>query len=673
MSRAKSRAGHRRVQPYAWLGAGAVTLGMGVTLIGGAAVAVADIGGDAATTERAAASGSSASGSSASGSSATAAAATTSAEAGRAESGSAVASQTRTRPANRAARTGSVTGGRAGEATPPALSAGRNRASLQQSAPVQESAPEASPAPAAAAADPEDPMTLPVTESAGSEIEIGGSAEASTAETEPRPPAPVARRSARPAQARAALVDLAPQSAPAPEAAATASAVADSPEWISWLPGGSVPGGVNPGEQIVPGSYVALAMQEIEATQAIIQQETWGAGNVFAGVASIVPQVFLASASLSLMAWGATNPGAQGFLAATAGIPIIHQVAQVSLIGSMLLPSIAEASMGGAALFLPVVGLLGADVSAATTELASARQNGKIYAVVPTRMVSGTQPVAGVSVNGGAPATMLIDTGASGVVTTRDKIGAGDLGPKIGEGVSAFSGGLNYSYETYNLVVDFGGGAVTEPTPVNIVTDTEAHPNSVAGFKNFLSWGADGILGVGANDLPEYFGGPGPAPIPSAVLPGELKDGVLIFQGLFLGQAGVMVFGPNPLPVRVSVPGGPDAFVQVVVNDTPVAGREQMIIDSGGVYGTMSTANDPTGTPVGQKLPAGTKISVYTPDDETLLYTYFTGGGGGGTPVIAGSVMNSGNAPYAQGPVYLNYGFVDRESYGQGSTDFSIW
>ena len=38
---------HRRIQPYAWLGAGAVTLGMGAAMVGGTAVALADTGADA--------------------------------------------------------------------------------------------------------------------------------------------------------------------------------------------------------------------------------------------------------------------------------------------------------------------------------------------------------------------------------------------------------------------------------------------------------------------------------------------------------------------------------------------------------------------------------------------------------------------------------------------------
>ena len=70
-------------------------------------------------------------------------------------------------------------------------------------------------------------------------------------------------------------------------------------------------------------------------------------------------------------------------------------------------------------------------------------------------------------------------------------------------------------------------------------------------------------------------------------------------------------------------------------------------------------------------LPAGTKISVYTADGATLLYSYTTQSGPKGTPVIDSGLFNTGNAPFAQGPIYLNYGYAS--PYGIGSTDFSIW
>lgn len=50
MSRVARKSARRRIQPYAWLGAGAVTLGMGAAMVGGAAVAYADTGTDSTST-----------------------------------------------------------------------------------------------------------------------------------------------------------------------------------------------------------------------------------------------------------------------------------------------------------------------------------------------------------------------------------------------------------------------------------------------------------------------------------------------------------------------------------------------------------------------------------------------------------------------------------------------
>jgi len=429
-----------------------------------------------------------------------------------------------------------------------------------------------------------------------------------------------------------------------------------APNMTSWLPD----------TPIAPGAHVQLALQEIAAAQGVIQDETWGSGNFIAGLAAIVPQVFLAGAALSLTAWQATNPGAQQFLAAVAGIPIVAQVAQLNLVGTMLWPNFADLSLAGAELFLPVVGLFGAPdaVTLGQPLIAAARQDGKVYAVVPLQVKLSTQPVATVSINNGSRTPLLVDTGASGIVVLPSAVpNIGQL-VNIGSGDSCFSGGLCYHYETYETSVDFGGGAFADSTTVNIVTNNDEYPESVADFQEYFSWGADGIMGVGANTA-----GPGPAPIPNTDLPGELSTGVLIFQNFLpFGLGGLMVFGPNALPTRVSLPGAPDAYVKVSVNGGALTDAGS-IIDSGGVYGTLPLANAPAGSVAGQNLPAGTRIAVYAPDETTLLYTFTTLSGLSGTPVIETGLMNTGNAPYQQNPIYMNYAGPD----GIGSTDFSIW
>ena len=58
-------------------------------------------------------------------------------------------------------------------------------------------------------------------------------------------------------------------------------------------------------------------------------------------------------------------------------------------------------------------------------------------------------------------------------------------------------------------------------------------------------------------------------------------------------------------------------------------------------------------------------------DGSTLLYSYTTKSGTSATPFIDSGLFNTGNAPYAQNPIYLNYGTDPYTGYG--STDFSIY
>ncbi len=651
MSKVGRKATRRRLQPYAWLGAGAVTLGMGAAMVGGTAVAFAAPGADST----AGASGST--------------------------SGDA------TKPDRAPAQTRATRGPRASaaadnEESAVAGPARRGQARVSPLDPVavpEELAPEPDPAAEPVAVQPtqqsivvDTPPPAAATPAATprrATVRLGR--ETITETAAPSLPDPIAAESPvtdvpvvdetvdQASAAAGSTVPAAAAESPAP-AAAVAVVGDPAPNMDSWLPGGD-----NPGTQIVPGQRVALALQQIEQSQALITEATWGAGNILAGFGAFGPQAALATAQLMLAVWGSSITNAQTFVADTVGVPLIHNIAQANLQSQLLWPALSQASLTTAELLIPTLGWFGADIAEAEATVAAAKQNGKVYAQVPIRIKLGTQPIVNTKINGGRNAELLLDTGASGLVTTRDKVGSGSLGEKTGEGQSCFSGGLCYHYETYNTTVDLGDGAVGV-APVNIVTDIPGDPvyaNSVANFKQFFSWGADGILGVGANTA-----GPGPSPIPTAAMPGELSDGLLIHQNVYpFGLGGYMILGPNLYPTRVSLPGAPDAFVKVSVNGGPkqTAGA---IIDSGGVYGTLNRSLFPV---AGSTVPAGTKIDVYAMDGTTLLYSYTTQSGAEATPYIESGLFNTGNAPYAQGPIYLNYGFTN--PYGIGSTDFAIW
>lgn len=603
---ARTRA-RRRIQPYAWLGAGAVTVGMGAALIGGTAVAFAETGSDAGD-------------------------------------------HTSVGASNDTASTKSEASKQKTLRGPKAKSAGAASDSSESTAPVRRGHDRPSTA-----------VTAQSTPEATPDVET--SSDTAPVADNPRPAASVApatktRRGATPVAVTSApdpvpSVNDSPAVAdPSPAASVPGPADAPAPSTTSWLPD----------TPIVPGEKVKLALFQIVQSRDLLNEQTWGSGNILGGIGALGPQAALSTAQLMLTIWATSISNAQAFSANTAGNPLFHWIAQANLQNELLYPKLSDLSLATASLLIPTLKVVGVDTTEVETLVTDARQNGKVYAKVPIKIVADTEPVVGVKINGGSKATLLVDTGASGLVTTADKIGSAQpLGQKTGEGNSCFSGGICYHYDTYNTTVDLGDGAVAT-APVNIVTDNDQYPDSVQTFKDFFSWGADGILGVGANTA-----GPGPKPIPTAAMPGELSDGVLIYQNAYpFGLGGYMILGPNLFPTRVSVPGAPDAYVKVSIN----GGAKQdagAIIDSGGVYGTLNRDLFPQ---QGTYVPAGTKIDVYTADGSILLYSYTTQGGEyNQTPYIEEGLFNTGNAPYAQGPIYLNYGATP---YGIGSTDFSI-
>ncbi len=629
---ARNRASRRRKQPYAWLGVGAVTLGMGAAMVGGTAVAFADTGNAVSDS-------------------------TSASE----KSGADAASTTSDAPSTkRATRGGAAAGSQsAGGSTSVPAHRGRTAVVVPEATPdiTIPEAPEATPTVTPEAAPEVTPPAGNFPPPAAALAPVRGHDSAPVVSTPAKTEAaPVVDTTpATPVVSPAA--DTTPAVAPALAASTPAPAATDpAPSMESWLP--TTP--------IVPGAHVKLAMEQIKQAQTLLTAETWGAGNILAGLGSFGPASALATAQLALSIWGSTIAGAQEFVKNTADNPLIHWLAQANLQSELLWPKISDASLATANALMTPLTWVGADVTGAKNMTAAARENGKIYAQVPVKIVAGTEPVVDAKIAGGSKATLLVDTGASGLVTTRDKVNTANLSPIQGSGNSCFSGGVCYHYETYIATVDLGDGAVGA-APVNLVTDNAEYPNSVATFKDFFSWGADGILGVGANTA-----GPGPAPIPTAAMPGELSDGVLIYQNAYpFGLGGYMILGPNLFPTKVSLPGAPDAYTDVSLNgSTPKTSGA--IIDSGGVYGTILRKDIPAGvTPEkingADYLPAGVKISVYAPGTTTLLYTYTTVQGG--TPVIDTGLFNTGNAPYGQNPIYLNYGATP---YGIGSTDFSI-
>ena len=257
-----------------------------------------------------------------------------------------------------------------------------------------------------------------------------------------------------------------------------------------------------------------------------------------------------------------------------------------------------------------------------------------VNASVPLQMENVTSPVVYVSVNGGPMVPVQVDTGSTGLVIESQYVPTQNLGAAVGSGTAGYAGGLTYNYTTYQTTVNFGNGIVTAPTGVNVVTGSAAQ-------EYFAAAGIGGILGIGPNN-----GHPGTSTVITA-LPGLLNNGVLINE-----PQGVLEFGPNPLPGGVSVTGAPISTVDVQINNGPLQ-TVPVMIDSGGLYGTIPSSVLGTGQ-VSGTVPAGTTISVYTSDGQTLLYSYTTTGTNSPT-VTSGGMMETGYVPFAQQPVYIGY------------------
>jgi hypothetical protein len=268
-------------------------------------------------------------------------------------------------------------------------------------------------------------------------------------------------------------------------------------------------------------------------------------------------------------------------------------------------------------------------------------------ATVPLTVVDGTEPVVNASVGSGPTTALLVDTGSTGLVVPVQDVGgilgALKLGLPSGFGTGGYSGGLDYLYVTYHTTVNFGGGLVTSPTPVDV--ELFAWPTSLQslatnGFSSFsfqsffAGDGATGVLGIGPN-----AGGPSTS-IPTAALPAPYNQGVLIDQ-----PAGQLVFEAQPTGGIATLTGSPVTSLNVTVGGTTHT-NVPSIVDSGGVDGTIPSSLNAT---------PGETITVTDPKTGTVLYSYDNGVSYSPTTISSG-LMNTGNLIFQQHPVYINYG-----------------
>jgi hypothetical protein len=289
---------------------------------------------------------------------------------------------------------------------------------------------------------------------------------------------------------------------------------------------------------------------------------------------------------------------------------------------------------GPAGLLLGNGGLLGAPGATGAPGLAT----------VPIT-VQNNDIIASLSVGGGPTASVIVDTGSRGLILPPQDVNTATLGAPTGSGSVVYGepgNTLTVNYNTYTTTVNFGNGIVTQPTTVAVATSATRTIAFIFSSSVPTSQ-VPAILGVGVNPA-----GPlGSSPV--TALPGSFGQGVLIDE-----PKGVMEFGTNPLPAIASVTGAPSTTLDVRINNGPIQSTSGAFIDSGGLYGSVPDNLNPPNS--GGYLPAGTTISVYTPDGTTLLYT--TTVGAQQTTVVSsflGGDFNTGITPFLQDPIYLSY------------------
>ncbi|GJP04216.1 PE family protein [Mycobacterium marinum] len=259
-------------------------------------------------------------------------------------------------------------------------------------------------------------------------------------------------------------------------------------------------------------------------------------------------------------------------------------------------------------------------------------------------------PAVNVSINGGPSVPVLLDTGSAGLVVPIWDIGLQNLGLPTGFDVIRYGNGVNILYADFNTTVDFGSGAVTAPTSVQV--GILPFPTSLQGLTliamgNGFGPTGHGVLGIGPN-INAATGGHGN--VVTTALPGQLNEGELINI-----PQGYMQFGPNTGTPITSVSGVPITTLDVQFGGYDPLGTYYpvtSIVDSGGNHGTIPGIILGTGQTSGV-VPPGTVISISTNDNQTLLYSYTTTGTD--SPVVTGNIpMNTGLLPFALGPVYIS-------------------
>jgi hypothetical protein len=277
------------------------------------------------------------------------------------------------------------------------------------------------------------------------------------------------------------------------------------------------------------------------------------------------------------------------------------------------------------------------------------------------------------------PVVAEVDTGSAGLIIPMTMLDQSKLGPTTGQiSTGGYGSSVTFTYQVYEMALDFGNGMLTAGTPVGVVISAQELvdgtwvdvPQSRWSEDKFAAVLDQAVMGVGP-----YTGYPVSSPV--RALPGGLSEGLLV-SGPFSpmnGSAGEVTFGANPLPMGTEVAGSFYTNVAIDVTWNSVeyctadpaqctTGIQQVTgtIDSGGLGGGLSKSMLPaifSAWEVGDYLPPGTTISMYTPGPNGVLLYTTTVEADDAYPIPQvwdpSLFFNTGILPFFQGPIYFSY------------------
>ena len=401
-----------------------------------------------------------------------------------------------------------------------------------------------------------------------------------------------------------------------------------------------------------PVDTVPVALEQISDAKEDLREATWDSGNVLAGLAAMLPQMYLSGASASLERWQQNHLLLQQRYAETYDDPFAHWLAGARIENSIQRTVRVQDQLEAAEKLLTVVGWFGtaSQMEAIGQLIGTAADNGLVYQIVKMELQYNgnnpvrTEPVIYISVNGGEPAPVLVDTGSLGLIIDPRDVGVDGIGEPTGTGTASYGDGSSvFFWDSYDIPISVDG-VESSPTQILVVELQSA--------QGFTDYNGDyvGVLGIGAN-----AGGPGKFN-PFLSMPGLLSQGVLFDE-----RRRRLILGPNPYGARTTIPGAPSSQLQVKIGD----GEKTLVdtwVDSGGILG--SVPDNVYGD--GPEVPPGTVVSVYTEDGETLLYSYTTTRKN--TLSVTDSEddprFNTGFTPFSLGTLYFSFA-------GEGTTSFN--